>query len=64
MSVINQPTKVPSNKVTAASLGAVLTESAIQIIQATTSFNFEPTVQVALTTLVVFVLGYFVKERT
>ena len=63
MDVVNQPSSQPTNKLTAATLGAALVPALGLVIQNLWPSWYDPTVLMGLTPIVVYLLGYFIKDE-
>lgn len=58
---INQPTGIPTNKVTAAGIGGALTIIIVYVANLA-GLTIPPEVASAFTTIVAFISGYLIKE--
>lgn len=60
--LVNQPTSVPSRKVSAAGVAGALTLVLVYLVNQFTGVEITAEVSAALTTLIAFAGGYFTKE--
>lgn len=63
MTTVNQPTPMPTNKLTAATLGGALVSLASLALKNLAPSWYDPDVMLALAPVVTFILGYMVKDR-
>lgn len=63
MNTINQPSAMPTNKLTAATIGAALVSVIGLVLQNVAPEWYDPEVMLAITPIIVFGLGYFRRDR-